>query len=240
MIASPLTGILLPLGRVRAGVSAGGGGDTTSNLIGWWKLDDGSGSTAVDSSASGNNGTLVNAPSWVSGKVGSGALSFASASSQVVTANTTALSGLSKATLAGWINRSSTSNKIAFGAGSVGAASRFNILWFSDGNIYVQYGNGNSGAFASCALAGTGWHHVALVFDGTLTGNARIVCYIDGVLKTLSYNSTTPATLPSSANFGNFLLGKEVANGFSDGSIDDVRIYSRALVLADAAALAAM
>lgn len=36
----------------------------TSGLIGHWKLDDGSGTTAVDSSGNGNNGTLVNGPTW--------------------------------------------------------------------------------------------------------------------------------------------------------------------------------
>ena len=220
--------------------AGGGGGDTTTGLIGWWKLDDGSGGTAVDSSASGNNGTLVNSPSWISGRVGTGALSFASASSQVVTANTTALSSLSKATLAGWINRTSTSNKMALGAGSIGQASRFNFIWYSDGNIYFDYGMSNSSAYAFCALTGTGWHHAALVFDGTLTGNARITAYIDGVLKTLSYNSTPPTNLDSSANLGNFLIGKEVANGYSDGSADDVCIYNRPLVQADITALASM
>jgi hypothetical protein len=215
----------------------GGGGDITSNLVGWWKLDDGSGSTAVDSSSSGNNGTLTNSPTWVSGHVGSGALSFVSSSSQVVTANTTALSGLTKATLAAWINRTSTANKVAVGAGSISGANRFNFLWYLDGNVYFAFGNANSAAYASCALSGTGWHHVVLAFDGTLTGNARIAAYIDGVTKTLTYNTTPPSSLPTSSNFGNFLMGKEVENGFTDCTLDEVRIYSRALPSTDVSTL---
>jgi len=35
-----------------------------SNLKGYWKLDEGSGTTAADSSGNGNNGTLTNGPSW--------------------------------------------------------------------------------------------------------------------------------------------------------------------------------
>src|SRR3989344_5236105 len=44
-------------------------------LVGYWKFDEGTGTSAGDSSGNGNTGTLVNSPSWVTGKVG-GALSF--------------------------------------------------------------------------------------------------------------------------------------------------------------------
>jgi len=40
-----------------------------------WSFDEGSGTTAYDSSGNGNNGTLVNGPTWTTGKVG-GALNF--------------------------------------------------------------------------------------------------------------------------------------------------------------------
>ena len=41
-----------------------------ADLVGWWRLDDGAGTTAVDSSDSGNDGTLAGDPKWVAGKVG--------------------------------------------------------------------------------------------------------------------------------------------------------------------------
>tara|TARA_R100000664_G_C2742401_1_gene130640 strand:+ start:324 stop:1046 length:723 start_codon:yes stop_codon:yes gene_type:complete len=34
------------------------------NLIGYWKFDEGSGTTALDSTSFGNNGTLYNTPTW--------------------------------------------------------------------------------------------------------------------------------------------------------------------------------
>jgi hypothetical protein len=43
--------------------------------IAHWKFDEGKGDIAYDSSGNGNNGTLINGPTWVSGKFGS-ALSF--------------------------------------------------------------------------------------------------------------------------------------------------------------------
>jgi hypothetical protein len=45
-----------------------------AKLIGWWKLDDGSGTTAIDS-AGGYNGTLTGDTAWVEGIL-DGALSF--------------------------------------------------------------------------------------------------------------------------------------------------------------------
>ena len=35
-----------------------------SNLVGYYRLESGSGTTALDSSGNGKNGTLVNTPTW--------------------------------------------------------------------------------------------------------------------------------------------------------------------------------
>ena len=44
------------------------GGDPT--LVGWWKFDDGTGTTARDSSMYRHDGTLVGAAQWVDGQIG--------------------------------------------------------------------------------------------------------------------------------------------------------------------------
>jgi len=49
-------------------------GDVSAGLVGFWKLDENSGVSAVDSSGYGNNGILVGA-TWTGGKSGS-ALDF--------------------------------------------------------------------------------------------------------------------------------------------------------------------
>jgi hypothetical protein len=40
----------------------------SANLRGWWRLTEGTGATAADSSGNANTGTLTNAPLWVSGE----------------------------------------------------------------------------------------------------------------------------------------------------------------------------
>jgi hypothetical protein len=46
------------------------------SLVGWWKLDETSGTTIHDSSGNGKHGSLVDGPTWTSGKI-NGALHFA-------------------------------------------------------------------------------------------------------------------------------------------------------------------
>jgi hypothetical protein len=45
------------------------------DLVGHWKFDDGSDTTAFDSSGKGNDGTLIGGAQWVEGQLG-GALEF--------------------------------------------------------------------------------------------------------------------------------------------------------------------
>ena len=46
-----------------------------ADLVAWWRFDDGSGTTAVDSSGNGNDGTINGGAQWVDGQLG-GALQF--------------------------------------------------------------------------------------------------------------------------------------------------------------------
>src|SRR3569623_1006054 len=60
--------------------------DINDGLIGHWNFDETSGTVAADSSGNGNNGTLINGPTWVTGQVGSGALSLDGIDDKVSTA----------------------------------------------------------------------------------------------------------------------------------------------------------
>jgi hypothetical protein len=47
-----------------------------NGLVGYWSFDDGTGTIASDSSGNGNNGTLVNGPTWIASGEIAGALFF--------------------------------------------------------------------------------------------------------------------------------------------------------------------
>jgi ligand-binding sensor domain-containing protein len=73
------------------------------NLVAWYKFDEGSGTTALDS-ANGHNGT-VNGATWTAGKVG-GALSFDGVNDYVDVPDNPALrfTQNSSFTLCAWVN----------------------------------------------------------------------------------------------------------------------------------------
>lgn len=58
------------------------GSNITANLIAWWKMDDGTGTNALDSSGNGNTATLTNSPNWLLGHIGPYCLQFNSNSTQ--------------------------------------------------------------------------------------------------------------------------------------------------------------
>ena len=66
-----LISFVLVLGLVLTGVAKAADPD----LVGHWKFDEGSGTTAFDSSGNGNDGTLNGGAQWVEGQLG-GAIQF--------------------------------------------------------------------------------------------------------------------------------------------------------------------
>lgn len=91
---------------------------------------------------------------------------------------------------------------------------------------------GDTSTYGQCpAPATAGWHHVAVVYDGSKTGNAnRLQVWIDNVAQTLAFTGTIPATLPDSAE--NLYLGNWSAD-FWNGDLDDFAMYRVALTPAE-------
>jgi hypothetical protein len=94
----------------------------------------------------------------------------------------------------------------------------------------VESGNGLFEAFAP--FPGAEWHHLAGTFDGS---NLRL--YIDGELVD-TVGAFPPDYDTSALHFGHdFDYGTEAS--WLRGSIDDLRVYARALTPAEVATLAA-
>src|SRR5206468_8223248 len=97
--------------RVMAGNTAGNsdwsvvwGFNTISNnpLVGNWKMDEGSGTTLIDSSEYHNNASTVGNPVWVTGKVGQ-ALQLNGTSQYATVPNNASLNITNTITLAAWM-----------------------------------------------------------------------------------------------------------------------------------------
>jgi hypothetical protein len=194
---------------------------TLQNCVLWLPFDEGSGSTAYDASGNGNNGTLVNSPSWVAGQFGD-ALQF-SGSTQYVSlpTNVYGLGITNQATFCAWIypTASETAATI-FGdyASSEGMALRLNALASITFYIYP----GNYRETVTYAFSLNTWYFIV----AEMGADGYLHIFINGT------EVGTPVTL--GGNIGNSADKLNIGATGGGGScfagiIDDVRIYSTAL-----------
>lgn len=200
-----------------------------TSLKGYWSFNgpDVSGTTASDRSGQSNHGTLTNGPIVTPGKIGQ-ALSFDGSNDYVSAGDVNAVDGASTVTLSGWFKRGASNAYLTVGK-ATNNDNGFNINFYNDGRVYVNVGGGGFGnAYGYFNSNDTNWHHVVFVFDGNLSGNDnRAKAYLDGAQQSLTFVNSIPATTQSSSD--SFEIGRGVNLGtYSSGSIDEVRLYSRA------------
>jgi hypothetical protein len=219
---------------------------TNSGLLAYWPLDDGSGTKAGDTSGNGITGTLINSPTWTtSGKHGN-ALSFTAASSQYVDISTLTFIPTTAVTLSAWIKLTGTPG--AFDAMIIGKATicansntDFPIkLTVNASRQATFYGDGG-GDFShdttlnSSALSLNTWYHVTATFQKD--DFARL--YINGVQVASAAVAYTFSNTTAPWRLGGITIGSGCGDGsYFPGSIDDVRVYNRALNSTEVATLA--
>jgi hypothetical protein len=200
----------------------------TSQLpIGYWKFDATSGTTAVDSSATGNTGTLLGSPTWVAGKF-SGALQF-NGTTQAVRIPTTAMKAKC-GTVSMWV-RPSGFNAAGYLLGHclVDWSNRIQLYLNSSGALGLGLGNNHSLNTGITTLAVNTWYNVVLTWDG-----ANYVVYVNGASKASGTYSGLVG-LASTIDIGND--DTYVHNEGFNGTIDEVQVYNRAVTAAEATGL---
>jgi hypothetical protein len=206
-------------------------------LVCWWKLDEGSGTSATDSSGSGNNGTLVNSPTWTTGKI-NGALSFNGVNNYVSTPAIN-LSSASAVSVSLWVNRtySNTGGHALFESTRDSNETTTGFMFFPDDASSCSGGGmlvglrGNAGYNLKCYAQPTSgvWHHLVAVFDKSQSALNEVSLYVDGVLQTAQVQSSSAA---NANNFGSdplYLMCRGGGGDFCSGMIDDFRVYDRTL-----------
>lgn len=188
-------------------------------LVGHWKMDETSGTTAYDSSGKGNNGTLIGAATWTSGKF-NGAVQV-NGSSRVQVASL--LTSPRNVTLAAWANLTAASSS---GGELISLGDCFAIRVNQGGNTLNAFGwNGanwtNIAVTANRNFLNQGWHHTASVFDDD---NNSFRLYVDGVQVAVSSptSSLVYTGLGSATTMGQHGNGSTSFN--FTGAIDDARV----------------
>lgn len=211
-------------------------------------LDETGGSTAADSSGTSptTHGVLVNSPAWsASGRIGR-ALAFSGGLQRVEVpdsaANTNPLDGFPRMTISLWFKADSLPVGGSAYAGiltkRIGPFNRESYrveLRGGTGNssIYVTIAGGTSLVGATTVAAGH-WYHLCVVFDGSLTTN-NLQLYINGSPD--RFSTITPTAVLRN-NTSPLRVGSNDAFDFF-GTIDEVRIYNRALGFSEIQDLAA-
>jgi|GEM_PF-6071091 len=195
-------------------------------LVGYWKFDDGSGNSAVDSSGNSNTGTLINGPTWATGRVG-GALSFDGVD-DAVEIGTDNLNG-SSGTIVLWAYAESFSSSHQTLFGHVTQPWSNRIQLYTDdasGNLDLGLGDSHTRHTDIENLDTQKWYHIALAWDGS-----NYTVYANGSAQaTGSYSGLS--TLETYADIGNNGDRADRTEAFH-GIIDEVRIYNRPLNTAE-------
>jgi len=189
----------------------------TDGLVGYWSFDgyDISGTTAYDRSGNGNNGTLTNGPTKTIGKVGQ-AMDFDGVNDYIsfTRPNTPNI------TLSAWVKN---------GSGAIYGNwqnSGNNVLW--NGSSFAWVAPGSNHGFGMCVAVSSPpineWTHVAV----TYSGNNNCVFYYNGVLisDNVTFIDNIGGPIPFSGGTETIGLAN---NQYYYGSIDEVRVYNRAL-----------
>ena len=196
-----------------------------SGLKTWLKLDEPVGTNAVDASGSGNNGTLINGPTWSASGVG-GAMSLDGVDDHATLPSGQAnfTGGLTVAVWAYPTTVKTNARFIDFGNGATNnniilarnGSSNDLVFWVNNGTA-----SGNK-VVATNAIALNLWQHFAATVDAS--GNVKL--YKNGS-QVATGTTTVPVNVTRTLNY----LGRSntSADAYYNGFLDDVRIYNRVL-----------
>jgi len=211
-----------------------------ADLVGHWKLDEGSGTTAFDSSGNGNDGTLLDNPdlenpTWIPG-IRVGAMEFHGAGAALTggdyfdCGNDASLDITEQLSIALWVRPGADDPE-----GNITETAPLCKAMMGVGNEWswqVRYGWGSTEPFMGFQFNATPrswvyvgqnlerdeWCHLACSYDG-----ATVKCYFNGA----ETDSTEMVQLASSPT--PVLIGSDGWGCDWIGAIDDVRIYDHAL-----------
>ena len=214
------------VGKTNSSISQPQGtGRLDSGLAGYWKLDDGSGTSATDSSTNANTGTLTNGPTWGTGQIG-GDVDLDGTNDYITMGDQSVHEGMARMTLSGWIKMDALPASTYMPISKSSAIGQYRFTIDSSGNpVFVLATTNNawysSGTYASgsTALTTSTWIHLLGTYDGQYV---RI--YVNGVLAGTGSQAISGSIV---SNVSNFQIGYDSFGNYFNGQIDEVRLYNR-------------
>ncbi|MHC4649022.1 MAG: LamG domain-containing protein, partial [Planctomycetota bacterium] len=205
----------------------------TADLVGHWELE----GDANDSSSYANHGTAEGDYSWVAGVIGSGAIDLHGDGSRVRVPDAAQLRPTAAVTATAWVNYSANQGGgrrvLAKGADANNRESyALQIGGDDQASFFVRDANtGMHAADGTGSLGRNEWIHLAGSYDGN-----QVKLYINGELD----NANTEGPFSILADTNDLSIGnRSDANDRAFiGTVDDVRVYNRALLDSEIAFIA--
>ena len=215
----------------------------TDGLIGYWRMDDTSGNTIVDSSGTGNTGTWYDdtdnaiTTESVSGQVDT-ALDLENGDNSYILVDTDASISNTTRSVCLWINpESSLSNYKSLVDKADGSDNGWNLYYNGSGQRVGWYTNyGGYIELANGTMPVGVWQHYCATWDGN-DGFSGMALYKDGQLATPNSSGDVGGYMSDAGN--QLYIGGSIAdsgNGF-DGIMDQVMLFSRELSAAEVQAI---
>ena len=210
-----------------------------ADLVGYWKLNEASGSTTfVDSSNTGSTGSAITGSGITFGSNSYlGKYANFTTAGRIDLGNNAAFNTLGlPLTMVAWIRVSSTSasNRMIF------ATDTYDVTYCGASMQIEQTSNTMTVGYGSClgggstnrrtgftteAISNNKWTHVVTV----ITGATNMAVYLNGVAATMSYSGTGGAIGYGAMNAG---IGGDGSRYFA-GQIEEVALWKRALTAAE-------
>ena len=209
----------------------------SNGLVGHWRLDETSGTTVADSSGNGHDGTIIGSLTLGDpGVIGTSITMPDSAGDYIRLANDAQIKPSEPLSISVWFkgDGGTVANQKLFqtenyaDGGNRGGA----VLEIDNDTVSIGYGDtlGSGGSnrrvkYVSYVLPADKWVHIV----GVIRGQTDMDIYVDGVDIGGSYAGSASATGPVYTGAAGGKIGGQLAGGAIDGSVDDVRLYDRAL-----------
>jgi len=195
----------------------------------YWPMDEGAGTTAIDI-WNNRKGTLNSAVTWATGEFNTGLHSDATANSYT-TLPANLVSTLTDFTISAWVKQDVAGvwgRVFDFGTGTT------NYMFLTPKGttgfprFAITTGSGEQGINGTAAIPTGVWTHMAVTQSGSVA-----ILYINGV--EVGRNTAMTLTPSSLGNTTQNYIGKSQwsADPILNGSVDDFRIYSKALTPAE-------
>ncbi len=192
------------------------------DVLGWWPLDEGEGTVAVDISGNGSDGTLEGAPEWIDDAVHGMVLDFGGSGDHVNTPVTIPAMTLdNEFTWLFWCKQTGDGagvNNVVLGNRYGGTASPLQFIKFTPTN-FEYYRDGHEGTIAYDNIPADEWVHMAVVKEG-----ASLTHYRNGAE---AGSNTTTVEIDENP----FSMGGDATNGaeYWTGSLSNVALFLGAL-----------